>query len=334
MPESGGTTTQSGVIYQNSITALYLGRLLDPASRTDSERVEYVRAEAPEHVDDTVVRFADGHIVYIQAKENIRSSSAEWGILWTHLDEQYREDSFQQDQDRLLLCIGNVRDDHDNLREMCERSTGETSYSEWEKRLTQAQQALLEKIKPNLILEGLSSEHVLHLFQHISVEVMTLTTIERDEIHRWMPQTNKTANEIFRLLRDRVGGEARVRGVFTASELRRSVEEESSHEIIFETPADFDELRNAIAKTGSLLRQHPNKFGATDIHIQREVVTQIVEWLLGDGDDKKNVAMLLDQAGMGKTVIMRDVLTRLEDEICVLAIKADQQLTDLATLTS
>lgn len=68
MPEAGGTTTQSGIYYQNSIAALYLGRLIDPRTRTASERVIEVRVEAPEQVDDIVIRHSDGSCTYIQAK--------------------------------------------------------------------------------------------------------------------------------------------------------------------------------------------------------------------------------------------------------------------------
>ena len=50
--ERGGPTTQSGILYQNSITALYLGRLCDPRSYEYSERVVRVRVDAPDTVDD------------------------------------------------------------------------------------------------------------------------------------------------------------------------------------------------------------------------------------------------------------------------------------------
>lgn len=58
MPEAGGPTTQSGILYQNAIAVLYLGRLCDAVPRPDYQRVIHVRVEAPEDVDDTVVTFA------------------------------------------------------------------------------------------------------------------------------------------------------------------------------------------------------------------------------------------------------------------------------------
>lgn len=59
MPERGGPTTQSGILYQNSVTALHLGRLCDEAARPAADRVVQVRVEAPEDVDDTVVWYSD-----------------------------------------------------------------------------------------------------------------------------------------------------------------------------------------------------------------------------------------------------------------------------------
>ena len=94
MTELGGSTTQSGILYQNSVTALYLGRLLDVSERPDIERVEQVRAEAPTDVDDTVVTLADRHRIYIQSKEHLKSTSAEWKTLWKHFDEQFRRLGF------------------------------------------------------------------------------------------------------------------------------------------------------------------------------------------------------------------------------------------------
>jgi hypothetical protein len=61
MSERGGSTTQSGIYYQNSISALYLGKLIDPAELLPRNRVVSVRVEAPEKVDDTVIVYADGH---------------------------------------------------------------------------------------------------------------------------------------------------------------------------------------------------------------------------------------------------------------------------------
>ena len=72
-------------------------------------------------------------------------------------------------------------------------------------------------------------------------------------------------------------------------------------------------FRAAVKQCGALLRQHKHTIANTDIHITRSVVDEIAGWLLQEQVlTDKNVSMLLDQAGMGKTVVMRDVLCDLE----------------------
>lgn len=68
MTERGGPTNQSGIFYQNSVAALYLGRLCDAVERPDADSVVEVRTEAPEDVDDTVATYADDHRKYIKPK--------------------------------------------------------------------------------------------------------------------------------------------------------------------------------------------------------------------------------------------------------------------------
>lgn len=46
MSEGGGTSNQSGILYQDSVAALYLGRLCDPTPRPDSDAVIQVQDEA------------------------------------------------------------------------------------------------------------------------------------------------------------------------------------------------------------------------------------------------------------------------------------------------
>src|ERR1700754_4681191 len=150
MRERGGPTAQSGIIYQNSIAALYLGRLCDITPRPEHERICKVRVEAPEHVDDIVITFADGHRIYVQAKENIRSHHEAWEKLWRDFAAQFARVDFQRGKDRLAIYIGEIYDEHHQLRELCNRAVDSESYIEWGNRLTSTQQALIEKVKPLL----------------------------------------------------------------------------------------------------------------------------------------------------------------------------------------
>jgi len=121
MAEAGGPTTQSGILYQNSIAALYLGRMIDPVSRPARERVAEVRVEAPTHVDDIVVIFADGHTAYIQAKENIEPRGDVWVRLWKSLQAQFNSPEFKRGKDRLVLHLGVVQR---WVRSLMERASG------------------------------------------------------------------------------------------------------------------------------------------------------------------------------------------------------------------
>lgn len=330
MPERGGPTTQSGILYQNSVAALYLGRLCDVTQRSDRDRVVRVRVEAPTAVDDTVVTFADGGVTYIQAKENIRDGGEAWAGLWADFEKQFNRSDFKRGRDRLLLHTGEPHDEHHALREICERAINSVNAAEWAARLTAAQQALLRKINPHLgvSLSG-DADLLLAFFSHVNVEIANLTQIERDAVPRWMPAGGEPPIRLFRMLRDRVGGAARRREEFTAEGLRASLEEDGVR--LDEQPA-LEDLRELTQACGALLRQHKHTFGNTGHHLRRSVVDNIVRWARESGEDD-DLALLLDQAGMGKTIVARDVLLALEEAgETVLAIKADQQLSGISRL--
>lgn len=328
MPERGGPTTQSGIYYQNSVAALYLGRLCDATQRPDSQRVVRVRVEAPTSVDDTVVTFADGGVTYIQAKENIRDSDASWADLWSDFETQFRRPEFSRGRDRLLLHTGEHHKEHHALRELCDRTVGSRAPSEWASRLKPAQNSVLKKIKPHLSpeLSG-DADMLLEFFRHVDVEIASLTQVERDMAPRWMPASNEPPAKLFSLLRDRVGKAARRREEFTEEALRASLK--AKDKIILYTQPAIDELRALIRECGAMLRQHKHTFGNTGRHVERPVAADITKWALESGREE-NLALLLDQAGMGKTIVLRDVLLALEGTgAAVLAIKADQQLSGI-----
>lgn len=82
-----------------------------------------------------------------------------------------------------------------------------------------------------------------------------------------------------------------------------------------------ESLKAAIRRANASLRGYRNT--TAGVHLERTEVTQIVEWVKND-EPNERLAMLLDQPGAGKTVVMRDVLDRLEaQDLPVLAIKAD-----------
>ena len=332
MPEAGGPTTQSGILYQNSIAALFLGRLCDTTSRPKYERVINVRVEALEKVDDIIVRFSDDHNLFIQAKENVAVGDDVWKKLWWDFEAQFNEINFIKGKDRLSLWVGNNSDEFINLREICERSTSSLTYEDWQERCNRAQKTLLEKIKGVIHPELLQDLTLLHFFQHLVIEIHPSQTLERDEINSWMPASNYPSITLFRLFRDKVGGDARIRGEFTSNSLLKQLIGENPS-LTFSTPPDIGDLKESIKACSSILRQQKSTIGNTGFHFSREIVHDIVEWSIESSDDQKNLAMLIDQAGVGKTVALHDVQNELElMGIDILAIKADQQLSGITQL--
>jgi nucleoside phosphorylase len=328
VPEGGGSSTQSDILYQNSVGALYLGRLCDVIPRGENERVINVRFEAPTEVDDIVVTFADGSSNYIQAKENVHDNESVWTKLWNDFETQFNNPDFKRSEDRLLLHTGDVHNESYVLRELCEHAAHSRDVDDWFTRLTDTQKELLDKIKPLLSPPfSTNPDSLLNFFSHIDVEIASLTHIERDLVPRWMPFSNEPPNNLFRLFRDRVGGAARYGGEFTAEDLRTRLLAEDK--INLNIQPNSDEILAQVKECGAVLRQHKYTFGNTLKHLKRAVVDEIAQWARGITAED-NLALLLDQAGMGKTVVTRDVLLELEASgVAVLAIKADQQLSGI-----
>ena len=97
--------------------------------------------------------------------------------------------------------------------------------------------------------------------------------------------------------------------------------------------AEIPEYRQSLHACSSALRKHPQTMYGIQKPIPRQVSQKIIAWLLSSDESNKNVSMLLDHAGMGKSTIMRHVLTQLESsDVPALAIKADLQLAHSQTV--
>lgn len=216
MAEAGGTTTQSGIYYQNSIAALYLGRLLD-SSRTSVDTIESIRVEAPEAVDDVVVTYSNGKKEYIQAKERLKSSSEEWKKLWRSFKEQADSCNSKGQNYSLILAISNTDLTMQGLKELCERAKGKENSEEWIDSLNTDQKKIVTKIiQPNILS---NNNDIYDLLKTVEVKVMPLDDIEKDYCPNWIPKNNKSKTILFSHLRDMIGGHARIRRTFICSQL-------------------------------------------------------------------------------------------------------------------
>lgn len=355
--ERGGPTTQSGIQYQNSITALYLGELVDPSDIANRDKVVSVRVEAPESVDDTVVTYADGHKLYIQAKENIHQNEAAWEDLWKDFRKQFDGDSFRRNIDLLCVTFGSSRDEYFHLQEICQRAQASVDVAEFQGRLTEKQTTILGRVGTILFAVHFASEsttgtgaksysdttdvekegkkkrkkqisyaasaderkYLLDLFRHIKVDIRPPQLV-KESIRFLIPESNRSQNELFVRFRDQAGEEARIRGTFDSSGLLSELESDG---VRLKKQITIDELHEIASRSGAELKNYKNTFGDTGLHITRPITSDIVEWVKS-GPVTERIAILLDNAGSGKTVVARDVLEKLElDSVPVLTLKGD-----------
>lgn len=134
--------------------------------------------------------------------------------------------------------------------------------------------------------------------------------LESGLVPYWMPRSDRSQLELFSLLRDKAGRGARVRESYTAESIREWLRDE--YEIALESRPDVETLKDSMRACGALLLQSKHTFGETGVELPRGIVEEVLGWTRDSDED--DVAVLLDSAGAGKTVVMRDVLTSLESE--------------------
>ena len=169
MAEPGGPTNQDGVFYQNTVAAACLADLLNLQPTSPRQSVVEVRVEAPAHVDDIVVRYADGRREWIQAKSNLQSSGDAWVGLWTAFAQQSAAPAFGS-EDRLVIAIGRRGKLSAALQSLAERALTSIDESEWRSRLGLELHDTLAAVESALP----TGPPAFELFRIIEVRVATL----------------------------------------------------------------------------------------------------------------------------------------------------------------
>lgn len=231
MTESGGSATQAGIFYQNSIAALALADLLDLDRLSARERLLEVRVEAPEHVDDIVLRFADGHQDFQSVKLNLRLQSNAWTGLWQSLHAQFQSGFGPIDQLTIVVAERNAASDA--VAQLCERTATAVDQAELIRRLGDAQRPALASIEKitggaQAAFELLRRTRLLHLAED---------GIENELGRRRLTGASPSLPALLPILRDIVGGAARRRGLFRPASLRRRLKLE--HGLLLGEPPEW-----------------------------------------------------------------------------------------------
>lgn len=228
MTEAGGPSTQEGIFYQNSVAALYLADLLDLLPRMARERVIDVRVEAPNHVDDLVVHYADGHYEYFNVKSSLPSQGRAWQNLWRSLCEQRSSPDFRDASDKIRIVLGAQTKRSKELSEICLRARSSMNQLEFCDRLTSSQGRLLNVIQAELGAD----EDWLELLRQLTVRHLTLEEIKNEFDRRRLGGKFALPPAILSALRDLSGDGARLRGFFVAPTLRQRLQDEFNISIL------------------------------------------------------------------------------------------------------
>lgn len=234
MTEAGGPTNQAGVTYQNSITALYIGRMLDSTQRFPRDRVLKVRSEGPYNVDDIQVWMADGSIKYIQAKKSIRASGKPWSKVWKDFRDQINSSSGKSDFE-INLTLGEHSQLAHNLRECTEKAKSSVTLDEFQNRLTKPQKKLVENVEGIISFASLEG---MRLFSRLVVEIFPNASLERDYVPLWIPKSSAPErNSLYSILRDYCASRSSQREMFLPEKIRLFLK--NNHEIQLIDPDDW-----------------------------------------------------------------------------------------------
>ncbi|MBB4509702.1 MULTISPECIES: NACHT domain-containing protein [Rhizobium] len=241
--EAGGTATQAGIYFQNSVAALALAEMLDLDQPIPRERIVEVRVEAPEMVDDIVVRFADGHREYQSVKLSIQIGNTAWPRLWTHFDKQ-RLSSVFTSYDSLALVVGERSELAATISELTGRAESSIDVAELLSRSTKQQRQVFDAVTTALG-DASSAFEVLR--------ILTVRHLIEDEIEGHVARKRLAGSltpppSLLRILRDLVGGRARRRGLFQPGPLRRQLR--SQHGIVLREPPEWglESYRTAVSQ--------------------------------------------------------------------------------------
>jgi hypothetical protein len=163
--------------------------------------------------DDIVVVFEDGHIAFVQAKENIEPRGEVWEKLWKSLRAQFNSLEFKRRHDRLVLHLGVIQPWHRSLKELCKRAETSKALSELDGRLSKAHKDMRAGISAAL---GVSTRVrvLLPLLRHVDVEILSTTEAVRDVAPHWMPASNIGPSLLFDKLLNMVPTGSTVRRAF------------------------------------------------------------------------------------------------------------------------
>ncbi|MDX6285601.1 MAG: hypothetical protein QOG53_1086 [Frankiales bacterium] len=255
MPERGGPTTQDGIHYQNSVAVLAMLDMLamDPAPAY--ERVTDVRVEAPEQVDDIVIRHADATAIYQNVKLDLPSGKP-WVKLWKQLGAQRTSQGFSVN-DRIQVIVANSTQRFEDCVEMAKRAQAE-DVNEWVGRLSRRQVMILNGI----VKQVGTHEAALAIFQRTTFLHWSREHVDAEFNRRRLAAGGPA--ELPTTLRDIISAGAGRRTHYRAGPLRRQLALEHKLTLVEPPTWGLNAYREAIKKQGFITIPGTDRSGTVE----------------------------------------------------------------------
>jgi hypothetical protein len=318
MPRKGGQSTASGVAFQ----ALAVARRIIDVYEANAD---WVRAEVPPKaelgaegllpvaVDDYVFSRA-GHRVYCHAKSNAPGGGS-WTVRKLAEEEVIQDFSTQIDADPTAECYLVTPSPCPLLGDLAERVRHSASEEEFTANLGQTQILLLDELCCELGV-GRSAAFIFLRRCRLETRSAEQTQQELDALSTALFADPRTAVDRLHCLA--------MHAMETGERLdREAVVTLFTERTVFPKPkASEAELLAAFRSASERLRSVGKDIA--NVHVLQPAVWQLSDWVRNSDSQRLALAVLLDQAGSGKTVAMSVLQNRLESVgYTVLGIKVD-----------
>ncbi|HUT59176.1 MAG TPA: hypothetical protein VNA25_15110, partial [Phycisphaerae bacterium] len=318
MPRQGGQSTATGVSFQ----ALAIARCIIDVYQ---ENADWVRAEVPPKADlgtrellpvsvDDYVLSRAGRRVYCQAKSNAPGGSL-WTVRKLAEEEIIRDFLAQIGADPTAECCLVTPSPCPLFGDLAEQARQSASEEEFAANLNQAQIRLLN----DLCLEA-------KIGRSAAFDFLRQCALETRSAEQMRTDLESMAIALFADPPAAVNclHSLAVRAMETGQQLSHAVVMQFFTErTVFARPkASEAELVTAFKSASARLRSVGKEIA--DVHVLQPTVWQLFDWVKDGNPQRLNLAVLLDQAGSGKTVAMSVLQNRLESAgYTVLGIKVD-----------
>jgi len=282
MPEAGGTSTQSGVFYQNTISALFIVKML-----LEQDNIEAVRVESDAPVGDIELFLNNSSNIFIQVKES--APKGNWTVTsWMRegfLDSALSQHRLEPDSEIWFITGSSAK----HLKELADRCRRVSLKGDFKKIIGDVKYLNdeFEKAKQFIKLDELSA---CDLFAHIYVKDSFGSA--QNLSSAILPQlTGSQGEDVFPVLRDTVAEGARERRKYCREDIMTVLRQRGLIPVIItERKAIFTENIDDFIKSrrDKITEKIQNAVGEkyrANLYVSRDVQKQVELFVLRTAEE-------------------------------------------------